>query len=251
MISVAAAAPAVAASGAARPAIAWPQAPGVPELHPGDAVYLVGIRGAGMSGLARVLAARGLRVAGSDVTAGSGPAKLGGHGIVVHVGHSAGNLPQDCRLVVASPAVPADSPELREARRRGIAITKRAVLIGALMDSGRGVAVAGTHGKSTTAGLMAHVLSQAGLDPTFFVGARLPDLGTNARSGGDLLVVEADEYDGSFLHGCPWLAIVTNVEHDHPDCYPTADDVATAFGAFVSRVQADGLVVAWAGSGTT
>jgi UDP-N-acetylmuramate--alanine ligase len=237
-----------AAASAARTPV-WPPSADLPPLYPGDRVHLVGIGGAGMSGLARVLAQLGLTVSGSDRGASAVLADLAGAGIAVHARHDAAALPDGCALVVRSPAVPDDNPELAAARRAGIPITKRAVLLGALLDLRLGIAVAGTHGKTTTSGLVAWVLTTAGFDPTFFVGGELPNLGTNARPGrGDYLVLEADEYDRSFLHGHPLVAVVTNVEHDHPDIYPTFDDVLDAFRAFVGRVRPAGRVVGNAAS---
>jgi UDP-N-acetylmuramate--alanine ligase len=239
--------------GPALPAIAagpiWPAAPGLPALTPGQRVHLVGLGGAGMSGLARALAALGLRVSGSDRQDSPLLAALAAEGIEVRIGHAAAQLPADCALVVRTPAVPDENPELAAARAAGIPITKRAVLLGALMDARIGVAVAGTHGKTTTSGMMAAVLVAAGLDPSFFIGGEVLDLGTNARMGaGPQLVIEADEYDWSFLHGHPAIAIITNVEHDHPDIYPTAQSVVDAFAAFAGNVRPDGRIIACASS---
>jgi UDP-N-acetylmuramate--alanine ligase len=236
-----------AADGARQPL--WPTIAALPSLYPGDHVHLVGVGGAGMSGLARVLSALGLVVSGSDRTDSGVLAALAAEGITVRVGHDAGSLPPDVVLVVRSPAVPDDNAELVAARARGIAVTKRAVMLGALVDARSAVAVAGTHGKTTTAGLVAVILEVAGWAPTFFIGGEAPDLGTNARAGsGQHLVLEADEYDRSFLHGRPLVAVVTGIEHDHPDIYPDLDAVVTAFRAFLSAVRSDGRVIARAGS---
>lgn len=227
----------------------WPPAPGLPALHPGDRVHLVGLGGAGMSGLARALVDLGLAVSGSDRQASAELEALAAEGMRTFVGHAAEQLDADCRLVVRSPAVPDDNPELAAARAAGIPITKRAVLLGALVDGRIGLAVAGTHGKTTSSGLLATVLERAGLEPSFFVGGGLPDLGTNARLGaGPHLVYEADEYDRSFLHGHPALAIITNVEHDHPDIYPTLDEVEAVFAAFAERVRPGGRLIVNAAS---
>lgn len=227
----------------------WPPAPGLPALRPGDRVHLVGLGGAGMSGLARALLDLGLAVSGSDRQASAELEALAAEGVRTFVGHAAEQLDADCRLVVRSPAVPDDNPELAAARAAGIPIAKRAVLLGALVDGRIGLAVAGTHGKTTSSGLLASVLERAGLAPSFFVGGGLPDLGTNARLGaGAHLVYEADEYDRSFLHGHPALAIVTNVEHDHPDIYPTLDEVEAAFAAFAERVRPGGRLIVNAAS---
>jgi len=227
----------------------WPPAEGLPALAPGDRVHLVGLGGAGMSGLARALAALGLTVSGSDRQASAVLDALATEGIGVHIGHAAGHVPVGCALVVYSPAVPADNPELAAAGAAGVPVTKRAVLLGALIDARIGIAVAGTHGKTTTSGLLATVLEAAGLDPSFFIGAEVIDLATNARmGGGPHLVVEADEYDRSFLHGHPALAIITNIEHDHPDIYPEPADVVDAFRQFATRVRPEGLLIANASS---
>jgi len=231
------------------PALNWPPAPGVPALAAGARVHLIGVGGAGMSGLARALAAAGLSVSGSDRQDSAALRALAGEGVTVHVGHRPENLPAGCDLVVHSPAVRPDNPELAAARARGVPITKRAVLVGALLDARVGVAIAGTHGKTTTSGLVAHVLACAGLDPSFFVGGDVVDLGANARIGaGPHLVLEADEYDRSFLHGHPAVAIITNVEHDHPDHFPTIDDVVEAFASFASGVRAGGRLIVNAAS---
>jgi UDP-N-acetylmuramate--alanine ligase len=240
--------PVPAPSGTDRIAL-WPAAVGLPSLRAGDRVHLVGIAGAGMSGLARVLAARGLVVSGSDRADAPVLAMLAAEGITVHAGHDAASLPAACALVVRSPAVPDANPELVAAHAAGVPVTKRAALLGALLDAAVGIAIAGTHGKTTTSGLVAFILDRAGLDPTFFVGGDLPDLGTNARAGGGPhVVIEADEYDRSFLSGHPTVAVVTSIEHDHPDIYPDLDAVVTAFAAFVSHVRPDGRVIARAGA---
>lgn len=232
-----------------RPTPAWPTAPDLPTLLPGDRVHLVGIGGAGMSGLARALRQQGLRVSGSDRQASPLLERLAAEGIAVSVGHGPELLPADCRLVVHTPAVPADHPELSAARARGIPIAKRAPLLGALMDARQGLAVAGTHGKTTTSAMLAAVLEAGGLQPSWFIGAEIPDLGGNAHLGrGPHLVLEADEYDRSFLHGHPRLAIITNLEHDHPDIYPRMQDLRDAFAAFAARVAPDGAILVCASS---
>lgn len=229
--------------------IAWPPVASLPVMRAGDHVHLVGIAGAGMSGLARALAARGLKVSGSDRTASAELERLAQEGMTVFVGHRAEQLPADCLLVVRSPAVPDDNPELAAARQAGVPITKRAVLLGALVDQMRSVAVAGTHGKSTTSGLVTWLLAATGQDPSYFVGGELVDLGTNAHLGAsDLLVIEADEYDHSFLHGHPTWAIVTSLEHDHPDLYPDLDSVVDAFRQFARLVKPEGRLILNLGS---
>ncbi len=178
-----------------------------------------------MIGLARILIAQGYRVSGSDRSDAPALATLRGLGAAVHVGHDAAYV-EDAALVVISAAVRDDNVELAAARARGIPVIKRAALLGALANARRCIAVAGTHGKSTTSGMIASILSALGHDPLFVIGAEVRDLGTSARNGaGPLAVVEADEYDYSFLHLTPDVAVVTNIEHDHPDIFPDADDV--------------------------
>ena len=202
-----------------------------------------------MSGLARALLQSGLEVSGSDRQASPLLDRLAREGIAVTVGQETEHLPAGCRLVVYTPAAADDHPELVAARSRGIPVTKRAPLLGALMDSRQGLAVAGTHGKTTTSAMLACVLEAAGLQPSWFIGAEIPELGGNARLGrGPQLVLEADEYDRSFLHGHPQLAIITNLEHDHPDIYPTMDDLRAAFAAFAARVPATGAILVCANS---
>ena len=225
--------------GVMEPIGVWPAVPGLPQLSAGDRVHLIGVGGAGMSGLARALNQLGLAVSGSDRQASPMLEALAAEGLAIRVGHAAGQLPPGCALVVRSPAIPEDNAELLAARAAGIPISKRAPLLGALMDARIGIAVAGTHGKTTTSGLIAYALERAGLAPSYFVGGELPDLGSNARLGpGAHLVLEADEYDRSFLHGHPVYAIITNLEHDHPDIYPDTASLVDAFAEFAARVVA-------------
>jgi len=231
------------------PARGWPAGCGAPALAAGDAVHLVGIGGAGMQALAVVLLARGLRVSGSDRDASPALARLAEAGATVHAGHDAGHVPADARVLVVTAALPAGNPEVDAAREAGIPVVKGKQLLGALVDAGRGIGVAGTHGKTTTTGLVGHILRSAGLDATVFVGGDIPDIGGSAVAGtSDLVVYEADEYDRSFLFGRPHIAVVTNIEHDHPDIYPQFDDVLEAFRAFVALVHSDGRVIVSAGS---
>lgn len=231
------------------PQLGWPASGPVPALPPGSKVHFVGIGGTGMSALAEVMAARGLEVSGSDRAAGPFAMRLQARGIRVVAGHRADAVTSDTALVVRSPAVPADNVEILAAGSLGIPVAKRAVLVGGLLDAMRGVSIAGTHGKTTTAGLVAWICVQAGLDPVVLVGGDVPDIGGNARNGGGaVLVVEADEYDRTFLHGRSWLSVVLCVEHDHPDIYPDLDAVRDAFRAFVRLVRDDGKLILGAGS---
>ncbi len=235
--------------GAPERPLAWPLVPDLPALRVGDRVHLVGIGGAGMSGLARALVARGLLVSGSDRTPSEELDELRREGVAVAVGHRADQLPSGCALVVRSPAIPDDNPEILAAQQLGVPVAKRAALLGALMDETVAVAVAGTHGKSTTSGLIAWCLTIAGRDPSYFIGGLAHDLGSNANLGsGDTSVIEADEYDRSFLHGHPTIGVVTHIEHDHPDIYPDLESVLEAFRLFVGRIRPAGCLIANLGS---
>ncbi|MGN6359558.1 MAG: UDP-N-acetylmuramate--L-alanine ligase [Thermomicrobiales bacterium] len=215
-----------------------------PQLPaPGAHIHIIGIGGIGTSGLARVLQRWGYRVSGSDAVASDVTAALAAEGIAVTIGHRADAV-AGADLVVYSAAVRDENPELAAARAAGTPVTKRAVLLGMIANARDGLAVAGTHGKSTTSAMLAKICVDAGRDPSFFVGAVLQDFGTNARPGdGELVVVEADEYDRSFLQLSPRVAIVTTVEHDHPDIYPTYQDVQAAFLAFLAQVRPGGAIL--------
>jgi len=206
-------------------------------------VHLIGIGGAGLSAIATVLLEEGYKVSGSDLRASPTTERLARSGATVRIGHAAANL-GEAEVVVVSSAVPADNPELDEARRRGIPVLKRAAWLGHMMAGQRGVAVAGTHGKTTTTAMIALILREAGLDPTFIVGGDIPQLGTNAAAGsGDVFVIEADEYDHTFLGLRPEIAVVTVVEWDHPDCYPTPEAMQETFQQFVALVPPEGALV--------
>jgi UDP-N-acetylmuramate--alanine ligase len=217
----------------------------LPELTAGARIHIIGVSGSGMSAIARVLLERGAYlVSGSDRNVSAVGRALRDLGATIYEGHRAEQV-DGADIVFASSAVPADNVEVQAARARGIPVLKRPQMLGWLTGSQRTVAVAGTHGKTTTTGLIALTLLKAGLDPSFIVGGVLPSLEANARAGrGAHFVIEADEYDRTFLGLRPELAVVTNVEMDHPDCYPTYEDVLAAFAAFVRRVTAGGCVVA-------
>jgi UDP-N-acetylmuramate--alanine ligase len=207
------------------------------------AVHLVGIGGAGMSALARVLLARGARVSGSDLKDSRGLAALRAQGADVSIGHRAENL-DGTRTVVVSAAIPTTNAEVRAARERGLPILQRAQVLALLMRESRGIAVAGTHGKTTTTSMIAMVLRHAGLDPTFLIGGDLNEVGTNAHHGdGDWLVAEADESDGSLLWLAPEIAVVGNIEADHLDHYRDEAEIRETFVAFLGNVPADGAAV--------
>jgi UDP-N-acetylmuramate--alanine ligase len=207
----------------------------VPDLSGLRTVHLIGIGGAGMSGIAGLLLARGVRVSGSDLKDSKSLTRLRAAGAEVVVGHRAENVgPMDA--VIVSTAIPPGNPERTEAERRGIPVFARAQVMAALMRERRGVAVSGTHGKTTTTSMVAVILERAGLDPTYLVGGDLNESGSNARSGrGDVFVAEADESDGSFLLLSPDVALVTNVEPDHLDFFADAEEVESAFVSFCRR----------------
>jgi UDP-N-acetylmuramate--alanine ligase len=208
--------------------------------------HFVGIGGAGMSGIAEVLAQYEVTVSGCDRAAGETTERLARLGIPVSIGHSPDHL-EGVDLVVVSSAIGADAPEVVEARRRGITVVRRAEMLAELMRLKYGVAVAGTHGKTTTTSMVGAILTEAGLDPTVIVGGRLRVSGTGARLGrSDYMVVEADEFDRSFLSLAPILAVVTNIDVDHLDTYRDLDEIRDAFAAFASRVPFFGQVIACA-----
>mgnify|MGYP000854144170 FL=1 len=214
------------------------------SLAPGARVHLVGIAGSGMSAIAWLLLGRGYTVSGSDLQKNRATDELEQAGATIFRGHQAQNI-AGAGLLVVSAAVPGDNPELVAARAAGLPILKRADLLGELMAETVGVAVAGSHGKTTTTSLIPHVLLESGRDPSFIAGGVLPGTGRNGRAGtGDILVVEADEYDHMFLGLRPQVAIVTNVEHDHPDIFPDESSYRDAFRQFARLLPADGLLVA-------
>jgi UDP-N-acetylmuramate--alanine ligase len=205
--------------------------------------HFIGVGGAGMSGLARVLHDRGVEVTGSDMRLSRYAAALQESGVRVFIGHDASNL-GDPEIVVVSSAIPESNPELAEAHRRGVPVWPRARMLAELAGDRLTFAVAGTHGKTSTSSMAAAALVAIGEDPTFLIGGELNDVGSNARCGsGPHYVVEADESDGSFLHLDPHVAIVTNVEADHLDHYGTLDAVVEAFRSFLDRVGPQGAVV--------
>jgi len=207
-------------------------------------VHLIGIGGIGMSGIASVLMRRGARVSGSDIRPGPRIHSLKAAGAEIEIGHRAENIAPDVVLVVVSAAIKPDNPELIEARRRGLKIAKYAQVLGWLMDEKKGIAISGTHGKSTTTALVAYILEQAGLSPTFVVGADIDALGGSSAVGdGEYFVAEACEYDRSFLHLNPFMAIINNIEADHLDYYRDLNEIVEAFGDFASKVKKEGLLL--------
>jgi UDP-N-acetylmuramate--alanine ligase len=198
-------------------------------------IHFVGIGGAGMSGIAEVLANLGYQVSGSDLAENPATKRLAALGIKVRTQHQKENV-NGADAVVVSSAVQADNPEVLAARDRRIPVVPRALMLAELMRLKQGVAIAGTHGKTTTTSLVASVLAEGGLDPTFVIGGRLNAAGSNARLGaGDFIVVEADESDASFLHLQPVIAVVTNIDADHMDTYE--QDFGRLKQAFVQFLQ--------------
>lgn len=182
-------------------------------------IHFIGIGGSGMSGIAEVLLNLGYQISGSDLSDSATLRRLSSLGIETHVGHAAENV-KEADAVVTSTAVKTDNPEVLAARERHIPIVPRAIMLAELMRLKNGVAIAGTHGKTTTTSLVASVLAAAGLDPTFVIGGRLNSVGANAKLGtGDYIVVEADESDASFLNLLPVMAVVTNIDADHMETY--------------------------------
>jgi UDP-N-acetylmuramate--alanine ligase len=206
-------------------------------------LHFIGIGGAGMSGIALVFHNRGYKVTGSDLKPSRYVTLLEQAELPVAIGHKAVNVDHP-DVVVISSAIPSHNVELQEARRRGIPVVKRAQALAWIMESGRGIAVCGTHGKTTTTSMITRVLVDGGYDPTFLVGGELNDLGSNARAGeGEFVVCEADESDGSLLLLRPEVAILTNLELDHHSHYLHVEDVERVFEEFLGKLPADGLFV--------
>ena len=207
-------------------------------------VHFVGIGGIGMSGIAELLSNLGYAVSGSDLTPSEVTGRLQMLGVRVATGHEAGHL-GDADVVVYSSAVRADNPEIVEAHRRRIPVIPRAEMLAELMRLRSGIAVAGSHGKTTTTSMVALVLERAGLDPTAVIGGRLSAFGSNARlGGGKYMVVEADESDRSFLRLTPTVAVITNIDHEHLEAYRGFDDLCQTFLDFANKVPFYGAVVA-------
>ena len=213
-------------------------------LPAGARVHIVGIGGAGMSAIATVLLERGYQVSGSDQAESETTRALIQQGAQVFIGHRAENV-GEVAMVVASSAIREENVELVAAHARSIPVNKRAQFLGWLMQGAVGVAVAGTHGKTTTTAMITSILVGAGRDPSFIVGGPIAALGRSAHAGRDReFVIEADEYDRMFLGLTPTIEVITKVEHDHPDCYPTFDEMLAAFREFIDRLPPDGLLVA-------
>jgi UDP-N-acetylmuramate--alanine ligase len=207
-------------------------------------VHFVGIGGSGMSGIAEVLINLGFSVSGSDLADNAVTQRLAGFGARVCQGHAADNV-KEADVVVISSAVKESNPEVIEARARSIPVVPRAIMLAELMRFRQGIAVAGTHGKTTTTSLIASILAEAGMDPTYVIGGRLESANTNARLGtGEFIVAEADESDASFLHLSPVISVVTNIDADHMDTYGhDFDKLKGAFVEFLEQLPFYGMAV--------
>jgi len=224
--------------------------PIAPDLT-GKRLHFVGIGGSGMSGLARLCAAQGAVVTGSEREESDAVDKLRAQGFAVAVPQTGDALPDAADEVIVSAAIPIDHPERTAAGRRGVPVTKYAALLGRLMIGRRGVAVAGTHGKSTTTSILCHALLQSGLDPSFILGAHCEQIGGGARAGGangagtasDVLIAEACEYDRSFHNFHPTHGLILNVEADHLDLYASIDEIVESFAHFAALIHRDGSLL--------
>ncbi|QQM40190.1 UDP-N-acetylmuramate--L-alanine ligase [Streptomyces liliifuscus] len=217
-------------------------APGLPTAM--DRPHFIGIGGAGMSGIAKILAQRGAQVAGSDAKESATAEALRALGATVHIGHAAGHLADDATCVVVSSAIRADNPELARAAELGIPVVHRSDALARLMDGLRPIAVAGTHGKTTTTSMLAVSLSTLGLNPSYAIGGDLDAPGSNALHGeGEIFVAEADESDRSFHKYAPEVAIVLNVELDHHANYASMDEIYESFETFAGRIVPGGTLV--------
>ncbi|WP_221360742.1 UDP-N-acetylmuramate--L-alanine ligase [Streptomyces beigongshangae] len=217
-------------------------APGLPTAM--DRPHFIGIGGAGMSGIAKILAQRGAAVAGSDAKESATAEALRALGVTVRIGHAAGHLASDATCVVVSSAIREDNPELARAAELGIPVVHRSDALARLMDGLRPIAVAGTHGKTTTTSMLAVSLSTLGLNPSYAIGGDLDEPGSNALHGeGEIFVAEADESDRSFHKYAPEVAIVLNVELDHHANYASMEEIYESFGTFAGRIVDGGTLV--------
>ncbi|MBP2665201.1 MAG: murC, partial [Firmicutes bacterium] len=206
--------------------------------------HFIGVGGAGMSAIAYMLLKKGYLVSGSDLHASEATARLSNNGAVIYMGHAAANLTEAVGAVVLSSAIRPDNPELVEARHLGLPIFHRADVLAGLLNQCDGIAVAGSHGKTTTTSMIAYLLEKAGMDPNVLIGGDLEAIGGNAKVGSSrCLVAEADESDGSFLKFTPLIAVVTNIENDHLDHYGNETEIRKAFVQFLNQVKPGGFAV--------
>ncbi|MBW8189536.1 UDP-N-acetylmuramate--L-alanine ligase [Neiella marina] len=216
----------------------------IPEMRRVERIHFVGIGGAGMGGIAEVLAGEGYQVTGSDIAENAMVSRLRGLGVTVFIGHAATNI-DGASVVVVSTAIDASNPEIAAAQANRVPVVRRAEMLAELMRFRHGIAIAGTHGKTTTTSLTASILAEAGLDPTFVIGGLLNSAGTNAKLGKSrYLVAEADESDASFLHLQPMISVITNIEADHMDTYGgDFEQLKATFREFIHNLPFYGLVV--------
>jgi len=206
--------------------------------------YFIGIGGIGMSALAFIMKDMGFKVSGSDIAESQITKKLEANGIKVFIGQEKENISKDINVMIVSSAIPKNNPELEKALEYGIPIAKRSYVLGQMMNRKRGIAIAGTHGKTTTTTMISLILKDANLDPTAMIGGEVKNIGGNFLSGtGEYFVAEACEYDRSFLDLYPEIAVITNIEADHLDCYKDINDIKNAFRKFVSHIPENGLLV--------
>lgn len=206
-------------------------------------VHFIGIGGSGMSAIARIMLELGYHVTGSDLKTSAAGERLEALGAICYLGHAEENL-EDADLVVASTAIPPTNVELLKAREKGLQIMHRGEMLAWLMRRQKGIAIAGAHGKTTTTSMIALILEKNKLDPTILIGGDLTEIGGNAKlGGGDYLVAEADESDGSFLKLDPFIEVVTNIEDDHLDYYRSLDNIVAAFRDFMAKVPDAGVAV--------
>ena len=207
-------------------------------------IHLIGVGGTGLSAIARVLLEMGHTVSGSDRVESTFTRDLQSAGVAIQIGHRPENV-KGVDLVVRSSAILDDNPEVVAARAAGVPVLKRADFLASLMEGKTCIAIAGTHGKTTTSAMIAWILTSLNHDPSFIVGSVLANLGTNAHYGhGTAFIIEADEYDRMFLGLHPTIEVVTNIEHDHPDSYPTLNDLQEAFREFVQNLSSGGTLIA-------
>lgn len=206
-------------------------------------IHFIGIGGSGMNGIAMIMLGLGYRVTGSDLKPSATTERLETLGVACYTGHNGGNL-GNADLVVASTAIPPDNAELVEAKKRGLPVVHRSEMLAWLMRRQKGIAIAGAHGKTTTTSMAALMLEKNKLDPTIVIGGELTDIGGNAKlGGGEYIVAEADESDGSFLKLDPFIEVITNIEDDHLDYYKCEENIVAAFHEFLAKVPDSGLAV--------
>lgn len=213
------------------------------ELKPGMHVHLVGIGGTGLSAIARVLHGKGFKVSGSDLQMNELTKDLSSAGIDIYEGHDP-RFSQDADVLLVSSAIPKNNIEVQAARETGIPVLKRAEFLSKLLAGAYAIAIAGTHGKTTTTGMIGQIMIEAGLDPSIIVGGTLPAIGSNGRAGkSEYFVIEADEYDHMFLGLKPNVAVITNVDYDHPDLFPSENDYQRTFEEFLKSIKSGGRLI--------